>query len=466
MKKQYFILLLFFPIILKAQINSNLEIRKISEIELKDSYLSKPIVLSNGEYMMFVSSKKSEKGITESQIHLAHFDNNQWGIIPANIPLSEKYNNVPIGALKEKLGFYIFSIPKPGEKGESVINVLAFLNNEWVIERKIQIPEFFPEKKGFDLFMSSGENVILFSFYGENTYGSEDIYAMVKESDGSWSNLINLGLAINTKGSEVTPFYDEESKMLVYATNNSSNNQYDVFYCKRLDNSWTNWSAPVNFGIEINSDLNESGFYFSNKTGYLISNKSSLFNNIYTIKGISIFNIDKPKNTETTVLLEKNKYSEECEAKTKMLEKQIEILKFQYDSINKTTSQKTQFIDVTDQQKNVFSSLSILFGFNSYVLSPDAQILLNNIANHLTNNTNLCLKISGYCDTKGSPKYNQKLSEQRANAVKNYFMNKGIDKNRLRIIGMGKATTNNSQVSDKDMEYYRRVDLVFEVIKY
>lgn len=47
--------------------------------------------------------------------------------------------------------------------------------------------------------------------------------------------------------------------------------------------------------------------------------------------------------------------------------------------------------------------------------------------------------IVGYTDRLGSDEYNQKLSERRAIAVKNYLMNKGIESNRLRAEGRGEA---------------------------
>ena len=68
------------------------------------------------------------------------------------------------------------------------------------------------------------------------------------------------------------------------------------------------------------------------------------------------------------------------------------------------------------------------------------QPKLDDIAAALNNNTQIDnVVISGYTDRIGSDKYNQKLSERRASAVKDYLVSKGISANRLSAVGKGKA---------------------------
>jgi len=77
------------------------------------------------------------------------------------------------------------------------------------------------------------------------------------------------------------------------------------------------------------------------------------------------------------------------------------------------------------------------FGFDSAtVITPAPK--LDEIAAALQADTSISnVDITGYTDRLGSTKYNQKLSERRANAVRDYLVGKGVDGNRLRASGKG-----------------------------
>jgi OOP family OmpA-OmpF porin len=80
-----------------------------------------------------------------------------------------------------------------------------------------------------------------------------------------------------------------------------------------------------------------------------------------------------------------------------------------------------------------------LFAFDKSELRMP-QPKLDEIASVLNNSTQVNnVVITGYTDRIGSDKYNQKLSERRANAVKDYLVTKGISANRLSAEGKGKA---------------------------
>lgn len=84
-------------------------------------------------------------------------------------------------------------------------------------------------------------------------------------------------------------------------------------------------------------------------------------------------------------------------------------------------------------------SATELFGFDSAVLRMP-QPKLDEIATELGKHGEVgSVDINGYTDHLGTAKYNQKLSEQRANAVKSYLASKGIDPARLKAQGLGEA---------------------------
>jgi OOP family OmpA-OmpF porin len=80
-----------------------------------------------------------------------------------------------------------------------------------------------------------------------------------------------------------------------------------------------------------------------------------------------------------------------------------------------------------------------LFAFDKSELRMP-QPKLDEIADALNKNTQVDnVVVTGYTDRIGSEKYNQKLSERRANAVKDYLVGKGVAANRLSAVGKGKA---------------------------
>ncbi len=84
-------------------------------------------------------------------------------------------------------------------------------------------------------------------------------------------------------------------------------------------------------------------------------------------------------------------------------------------------------------------SATDLFSFDSAELRMP-QPKLDEIANALNSDTSINdVKITGYSDRLGSPRYNMKLSERRALAVKKYLIAKGVDASRLQTEGKGEA---------------------------
>lgn len=84
-------------------------------------------------------------------------------------------------------------------------------------------------------------------------------------------------------------------------------------------------------------------------------------------------------------------------------------------------------------------SATRLFGFdNDKLVAPMPK--LDEVAKLLTENSGISnVVITGYADRLGNDKYNQKLSERRAIAVKDYLVSKGVAADRLTAVGKGEA---------------------------
>jgi OOP family OmpA-OmpF porin len=115
--------------------------------------------------------------------------------------------------------------------------------------------------------------------------------------------------------------------------------------------------------------------------------------------------------------------------------------------------------------EKVTLSATELFAFDSAKLNMP-QPKLDDIAAALSADPSITdVDITGYADRLGSAKYNQKLSERRANAVRDYLVGKGIAAGRLKAYGKGESnpvvTCNNKKRSDliKCLEPNRRVEV-------
>jgi peptidoglycan-associated lipoprotein len=87
--------------------------------------------------------------------------------------------------------------------------------------------------------------------------------------------------------------------------------------------------------------------------------------------------------------------------------------------------------------KDEFANEDIHFDFDSAVIIGSAQNILQGKAQYLTNNPNVMAVIEGHCDERGTEAYNLSLGERRAEAVKNFLINLGVDSGRLNTISYG-----------------------------
>jgi len=79
------------------------------------------------------------------------------------------------------------------------------------------------------------------------------------------------------------------------------------------------------------------------------------------------------------------------------------------------------------------------FAFDQSTLTPEAKALLDKDIQSLKDDPKMNVRMAGYTSAEGSDEVNQKLSEDRANAVRNYLVEKGVKADRISIIGYGRT---------------------------
>ncbi len=80
-----------------------------------------------------------------------------------------------------------------------------------------------------------------------------------------------------------------------------------------------------------------------------------------------------------------------------------------------------------------------LFAFDKAVLRPESRVLLDDLVHQLAGTTSDSVTVIGNTDRIGKPAYNQKLSEQRANAVKDYLVSQNLQANSIVAKGVGET---------------------------
>jgi outer membrane protein OmpA-like peptidoglycan-associated protein len=83
---------------------------------------------------------------------------------------------------------------------------------------------------------------------------------------------------------------------------------------------------------------------------------------------------------------------------------------------------------------------NIFYDFDKATLRPESQKALDELVKLLNENPNVTIELSAHCDYKGSAEYNKHLSQQRAESVVAYLIDKGIAKDRLTPKGYGKES--------------------------
>ena len=256
---------------------------------------------------------------------------------------------------------------------------------------------------------------------------------------------------------------------------------------RRLDDTWTNWSEPVNLGMGINSKYWDSYLSLSpdGKYAFMVSSNANADENIYTVslppmlrpienyivKGV-VCNNNKHEPVQTKVIIKDavsgkvinscisnnlgqysltvdqcKKYIVETES-TNYLGWENTII------VNKDKHLYINNIDLTSIEYGVaFTLQNVYFQPASHKLSNDSWSELNRLARLMKNNQSLHLTVNGYTASGMDKKELKLLSENRAKAVKTYLVQQGIKAERITCHGYGEITNPEEKGNRKRVEF-------------
>jgi OOP family OmpA-OmpF porin len=102
---------------------------------------------------------------------------------------------------------------------------------------------------------------------------------------------------------------------------------------------------------------------------------------------------------------------------------------------------------------------SVLFGFDSSKIRSKEDPMLNEAVAILKKNPQLRIEIEGHTDSVGPEAYNQKLSENRAKAIMDYFVNHGVSADQMTMKGYGETKPAFPNDTKENRAKNRRVEL-------
>jgi hypothetical protein len=253
------------PKINTKPILDNLETSSL--VNLEGTNYSIPFVLSS-ENKLFVTSYENEKEVICSFTKV----NNKW----SNKKVEDKLNS---GDFYNFIDFanskYILKGGSSYTNGSNECGYELFenKNGDYQSLGQLKIAAYSNYDDFTDATITNDLKVFILSIETDFTQGGTDLYFATKKEDGTYGFLQNMGKTINSAADESMPQLLSDQKTLLFGSDGFSGfGNKDIFVSYRLDDTWKNWSEPINLGSKINTqnfegqpfyDENEELLYFS-----------------------------------------------------------------------------------------------------------------------------------------------------------------------------------------------------------
>lgn len=113
----------------------------------------------------------------------------------------------------------------------------------------------------------------------------------------------------------------------------------------------------------------------------------------------------------------------------------------------------------TENEIDINLTNDILFDYNSYALRGESKSTLQNLADNFRKYSDEQISVEGHSDAVGSHEYNQRLSEQRADTVRNYLVDQGVNGQRVTSVGFGETRPKATNETPEGRQLNRRVEI-------
>lgn len=442
--------------------------------------------------------KKDKNKITHVQIFKTKFINGKWSEI-TSLPINSVNYSTEHPTLSPDEKTLYFASDMPGGYGSFDIYKVALLTNERLGTPKNLGPQINTNKKEQFPYVDSNNN-LYFSSNGHPSFGGMDVFT-VKLNNYTVSKPDNIGLPINSGYDDFSFFIDPISKIGYFSSNRPTGKGNDDIYeikeqkpliiedCaqyisgvitdidtkKPLSNATVTLSSNDKIIIQSTSDnLGHFKFNASCNTSYLITASKEKYKK-KTAK-LSLKN-ERKKNNDASLAL-KSILMQEKEKKAALAlqlqkEHDLRLKKALQLEINKKEKIETT-ITKEDNIKKQDSTLLIKtpevnFDYKLWYMRRDSKKASKVVIDLMKKYPAMIVEIGTHSDMRGNSKYNKDLSQKRANSVRLYLIDQGIDPGRIIAIGYGEEKPviqckTEEACSEEEHELNRRCEFVIKRI--
>ena len=333
-------------------------------------------------------------------------------------------------------------------------------------------------------------------------FGKMDIWKTIMTEEGLFTVPENLGKNVNTDGDDSAPFIHADGRTLFFVSDGHPGmGGKDIFFSTLTD---TGWTKPVNLGYPINTPADEINILINaaGTTAYFSTDKEGGYGGqdlyyftlddrlrptpVTYIKGkvidenthepvhAAIEMIDLNTNEVTTstfsdpvsgeflacILTGSNILMNVTHPYYLLYSENFQIEKnyTELEPYFKNIALKRPEVGETFVLRNVF------FDFDKSTLKKESEVELNKLVDYLTSNKGIKIEIGGHTDNQGSQSYNERLSNDRAKAVYDYLVNKGINSDRMSYKGYGMSKPIATNDTEEGRSLNRRTE--FTIVGY
>ena len=287
---------------------------------------------------------------------------------------------------------------------------------------------------------------LYFSSNGHPGMGGLDIFMSRKQIDGSWSDPINLGCSINSFNDENSILVSSDGRLGFFASNREGGFGNLDIYSFKLDSNVM--PLPITFlkGLTYDEETNKPIPAHFQLTAL---NTGNVISEINANQGDGSFLITLPQQNDLAFHAEYEGYV-------------LVSKNFTIDQLELTDEGYLLDIPMSKIKPGTFVLENIFFEVNKFELQPASIIELEKVYKMLDLNKDIEVEISGHTDSDGNDQDNMVLSENRAQAVVDWLVEKGISSSRLSFKGYGETKPIVDNSSKENKAKNRRTELTIK----